>query len=185
MGQRLLDQHIDRLVVHHVAALVENAVLTMDGEGIECHVGDDPQLREALTQGAGGALGDAVRVVGFGAVEGLLLQRGHREQRQRRNAQCDQLLGFLQQQVDGQALDARHRRHALALVLAVEDEHREDQVAHRQHVLAHQAPGKLIAAVATQAGEGEGAFGGNETHGALQGPAIRLSLTVIKWNYDR
>ncbi len=71
MGQGLTDQCVDGDVVLHVAFFVENAVLTVGGERIERDVGDHAQLREALTQGAGGALGDAFGVPGFGGVEGF------------------------------------------------------------------------------------------------------------------
>ena len=77
---------------------------------------------------------------------------------------ADQLLGFLQQQVDGQALDTRHRGNGFAAVLAVENEYRQDQVIHAQAMLAHQAPGKLVAPVAAQAGGGEQAIGRRNAH---------------------
>ncbi|MNF90152.1 hypothetical protein D3C84_727060 [compost metagenome] len=142
----------------------------MGGEGVQGHVADHPQLREAVTQGADGPLGDAVRVPRFGAVEGLLLQRRHREQCQRRNAQCHPGFGFLEQQVDGQALDAGHRGYGFAAVLAVQHEHRKDQVVDGQDVLAHQAAGEIVTAVAAQAGGGEQAIGGGKAHSRLQGP---------------
>jgi len=170
MRQRLPDQRIDGDVVLHVAVGIQDAVLAVGGERIERYVGDDPQFREALTQRAGGVLGNAVRVPGFGGVERLLLQRRHREQRQRRDAQRHQLLGFLEQQVDGQALHAGHRRHRLATVLAIKDEHRQDQVVHRQHVLAYQATGKVVATIAPQASGRKQAIGRNETHGRTPGP---------------
>ncbi|MNC19631.1 hypothetical protein D3C75_675660 [compost metagenome] len=168
MGQRLLDQRIDGDVVLHVAAIVEDAVLAVGGERVEGHVGDDAQLRKARTQGAGGALGQAVRIPGLLGEQRLLLQRGDREQRQRRNAQRNALGRLLEQQVDGQALDPRHRRHRLATVLALQHEHRQDQIVGGQHVLAHQTAGELVATIAAQAGGGEQAIGGGKAHGALQ-----------------
>ena len=167
MGERLLDPRSDGDVVLYVAVVVEDAVLAVSGERIEGDVGDDAQLREASTQRARGTLGNTVRIPGFGGIQGFLLQRRHREQRQCRNAQRHQLLGLLEQQVDGQPLDAGHRRHGFATVLAIEHEHREDQVIDRQHVLAHQTAGKLVATVAAQAGGGEQAAGRNETHNGL------------------
>ncbi|EJH67592.1 hypothetical protein VCHE45_3887, partial [Vibrio cholerae HE-45] len=40
MRQRLLDQRIDGDVVLHVAGFVEDAVLTVGGEGVEGHIAD-------------------------------------------------------------------------------------------------------------------------------------------------
>ncbi len=68
MGERLPDQRIDSHVVLHVTVIVEDAVLTVSGEGIERDVGDDPKLRETRAQGAGGALGDAIGIPGLGRV---------------------------------------------------------------------------------------------------------------------
>ncbi len=167
VGQRLADQRVDSDIVLHVSVVVENAVLAVRGERIESYVGDDPQLRETRAQGASGALGDALRVPGFGRIEGLLLQRCHRKQRQRRNAQRHQLFGLLEQQVDGQALHSRHRRHRLAAVLAVEHEHRQDQVIDGQHIFAHQTAGKIVTTIATQTSSGEQPAGRNETHDGL------------------
>jgi hypothetical protein len=81
-------------------------------------------------------------------------RRRHREQRQRRNAQFDPFRRLFQQQIDGQALDARHRGHRFATVLTVQHEHRQDQVIDGQHVFTNQATRKIITAVATQAGGG-------------------------------
>lgn len=170
VGQRLPYQHVDADVVEDVAIVIQDAVLAMGGERVERHVGDDAQLRKALAQGAGGALGDAFRVVCLGGVQGLLLHRGHREQRQRRNAQGHPLFRLDQQLVDGQALDAGHRRNAFTLVDPIKDEHRQDQVVDGEDILADQAAGEVIAAIAPQAGVGIGAVGGSEAHGFTPGP---------------
>ena len=185
MRQRLLDQRIDGDVVLHIAGFVEDAVLTVSGERVEGHVTDHPEFGEFRPQGADRALGDTVRVPGFRPIEGLLLQRGDREQCQRRNTQLDPMLGFLEQQVDGQTLDARHRRHGFAAVFAVEDEHRQDQIIDAQAMLTHQAAGEVITTVATQTGGREQTVGGGNAHGRLQSPHGRASVTVISGHYDQ
>jgi hypothetical protein len=167
VGQGLTDQRIDRDVVLHIAMFVENAVLAMSGEGVQRNVSDDAELRESLTQGPGGALGDALGIPGFRRIEGFLLQRSDRKQRQRRNAQRDQFSGLFQQQIDGKTLHAGHRRHLLAAIFAVENKHGQDQVIHAQSMLAYQSAGKIITTIATQPSGGEQAIGRNETHNEL------------------
>ncbi|MCY1541600.1 hypothetical protein D9M68_773010 [compost metagenome] len=87
----------------------------------------------------------------------------------------------MQQQVDGQTLDARHGGDCLAAVVTVQDEHRQDQVVDAQAILAYQATGEIVAAIAAQAGGGKQAM----THGRLQSPHIRASVTVISGHYDQ
>ena len=41
-------QHLDGVVVEDVAGVVEQAVLAVAGEGVERHVGQQAELREAL-----------------------------------------------------------------------------------------------------------------------------------------
>src|SRR5207253_7503073 len=84
-------QRIDGDVVLHVAFFVEDTVLSVGGERVQRHVGDYTQLREVLTQRTGRTLSDAIRVPGFGGVEGFELRWRYREQCQRRNPQLDPL----------------------------------------------------------------------------------------------
>ncbi|MNQ57460.1 hypothetical protein D3C85_716180 [compost metagenome] len=73
----------------------------MGGEGIQRHVRNDTQLREAGLEGTGGPLGQPVRVIGLFRQQALLLQRGHREQGDGGYTEGHQLFGFRQQQIDG------------------------------------------------------------------------------------
>ncbi|MNI72234.1 hypothetical protein D3C73_1281620 [compost metagenome] len=164
------DQCVDGDVVLHIAFFVENAVLTVRGERVQRDVGDHTQLRELRAQGTGGALGDAFRVPGFGGVQRLELCRGHREQRQCGNAQLDPLGRFFQQQIDGQALDARHRCHRFTTVLTVQHKYRQDQVVDGQHVFTDQTTRKIVTTVAAQAGCWEQTVGGGKAHGRLLSP---------------
>ncbi len=52
MAQGLLHQSLHRGVVGHVSCLVEQAVLTMTGVGIQSHVGNHPHVRHGLTKRA-------------------------------------------------------------------------------------------------------------------------------------
>ena len=84
------------------------------------------------------------------------LQRGidHRKQCQRGDAQIDGALGGLQQDIERLPLDARHRRNLLAAPIAFENENRVNKVVDREHRLAHQATGKIIAPHPAHAGFG-------------------------------
>ncbi|MNH12251.1 hypothetical protein D3C79_717870 [compost metagenome] len=156
----------------------------MGREWVQGNVGDHPQFREPLTQSTGGTLGDTVGVPGFGAIQGLLLHRGHREQGQGRNPEVYPLLRSFQQQVDGQTLDARHRGDFFAAVFAIEDKHREDQVIDSQNIFANQTTGKVVTTVATQTGGRKQTVSGGKAHGRLLSPRRRASATVISGHYD-
>ncbi|MOA00165.1 hypothetical protein D3C78_1195130 [compost metagenome] len=184
VGQGLPDQCVDGDVVLHVAFFIKNAVLAVGGERIQGHVGDHAQLRELRTQRAGGALGDALRVPGLFSIQRLEFRRRHREQRQRRDPQFDPLGRLFQQQVDGQAFDARHRSHRFATVFTVKNEHRQDQVIDGQDVFTDQTTREVVTTIAAQAGCREQTVGGGKAHGRLLSPRLRASVTVISGHYD-
>ena len=159
MAERLLDQHGQCLVVEHVASAVDEAVLTVDGVGIERHVGDDAELREFLLQRPHHARHEAFGVVRLFGELGLERLVDHREQGQCRHAELHRTLGRLQQQVEALALDAGHGTDFLDALLAIEHEHRVDEIIGGQRVLAHQAAGEVVAAHAAHAGAREVASG--------------------------
>jgi hypothetical protein len=171
MGQRLLDQCVDGDVVLYITLFIQDAILPVGGERVQRHVGDHPKLGETLAQGAGCALGNAFRVPGLGGVQGLEPGRRDREQRQRRDPQFNPLRRLFEQQINGQALDTRHRRHRFPAIFAIEHKHRQDQIIHRQYVFTDQAARKIITTVAAQAGSGKQALGGGKAHGRLLSPA--------------
>ncbi|MNT37004.1 hypothetical protein D3C72_1731190 [compost metagenome] len=184
MGQRLTDQCVDGDVVLYVAFFVENAVLAVGGEWVEGNVGDHPKLRETLTQGACGALGDAVRVPGLRAIQGFFLGWCHREQSQGWNTQVHPLLRSFQQQVDAQTLDAWHRGDFFTAIFAIEHKYRQDQIIDSQNVFTHQTTGKIVTTVATQTGGRKQTVSGGKAHGRLLSPRRRASATVISGHYD-
>ena len=143
----------------------------MGGKRVQRHVSNHPKLRETLAQGAGRTLGNAFGVPGLGGVQGLEPGGCDREQRQRRDPQFNPLRRLLQQQINGQTLDTRHRRHRLPTIFTVEHKHRQDQIIHRQDVFTHQTTGKIITTVAAQTGSGKQALGGGKAHGRLLSPA--------------
>jgi hypothetical protein len=108
------------------------------GEGVQRHVGEQAQFREALLQFAHGARHQAFGVHGLAAVGRLLGRIDHREQCHHRHAQLEAVFSHGEQAVDAAALHARHAGHVLFLALPV-NEHRQDQVFRRQARLATSA----------------------------------------------
>ena len=92
--------------------------------------------------------------------------------------------------VDRQALDAGHRRHRLAHLVAVDEEDRPDQVVDRQRRFAHQPPRPVGAAVAPHAAPAEDRVHvglvrrvGGEKRGAFAGPCAAIALMLIGANH--
>ncbi len=153
----LLDQDLGGDVVQHIAFVIDDAVLTVGGERIERHVGDDPQLREAGLEGARCPLGQSVRVVGLFRHQALALQRGHREQGDSGHTQLHQLGSLDQQQIDGETLHPRHGGNGFPTVLPLQHEHRIDEIVDGQYVLAHQTTAEIMFAQTAQAAARKGA----------------------------
>jgi hypothetical protein len=125
-----------------------------------------PSSGKAAFQGGDGARHQAVGVERLFGAERFEAGIDHREQRQRRDAELDAVLGHRQQQVDADPLDPRHRRHGFALALPVQNEHRIYKVIRRKCVLTHQAPGEVVATHTTHTRGGE--TGKRQAHEALQ-----------------
>jgi hypothetical protein len=94
--------------------------------------------------------------------------------RDHRHAQLHALLGQAHQAVDRQALHAGHAGHVLHAVVAVVHEHRQDQVAGMQVVLAHQGAGEGVAAQAARAAGRKGGQGG-------QGHGVNAPGSMCLW----
>ncbi len=155
LRQRLLHQHGHGGLVHDVAGVVEQTVLAVRGVGVERHIGEHAELWKRRFEGAHRSGHQSVGVGGLDAVGRLEVGIDHGKQREHRNAQFHAFLGHRQQQIDTQTLHAGHRRHALALVLAIEDEHRVDQIVRCQSVLAHQTAAEVVTAQPPHAGAGK------------------------------
>ncbi len=152
---RLARQHGDGGVVDDVAGLVEQAVLAVRGERVQRDVRHHAQLGEMLLQRAHGTRDQSVGVERLGAVGRLQVRLDGRKQRQGRHSQGDAFLGHGQQPVDGHALHAGHAGDVLHLVLAVDHEHREDEVPGAEPVLAHQFAAEGVAAHPARAAGGK------------------------------
>ena len=159
-----------RLVVDDLAA-AHQAVVAVAGVGIERHVEQHADVEAGLADGARGPADEVVGIVRLAAVVGAQLRVGVGKQRHGRNAQRDGLLGCGHREVDAQAIDARHGRHRHALVAALDDEDRPDQIGGRQRVLGHQPSRPAGLAVAPHAYGGE-TSGRRQRWGSTAGPAV-------------
>ncbi len=138
LGQRLLHQHRDRLVVED-AAVLDQPVMAVAGEGIERDVAEHADVGNSFLIAR---TAWQTRLSGIERFRALLVAQrrlGEGEQRDARDVQLGGALGIAHDLVDGEPIHARHRGHRRAGVAAVHHEHRPDQVVGGQHVLAHQA----------------------------------------------
>ncbi len=126
--QGLAHQYFHGLIVEDVAGFIQDAVLAVAGVGIQCHVGHHAQLGEFLLQRADHAGDQAVGVEGFFAVGRFQAGINRGEQRQEGDLQLHAFLGHGQQQIQTQAVHARHGRHGLTAVAASVHKHRVDEV---------------------------------------------------------
>jgi len=122
------------------------------GVGVEGHVGNHAKARLGRLDGAHGALHQAIRVPGFVGTVALAGCIDDREQCDRRYPQFNEFLCLFEQQVDADTLDIGHRFDRFAALLAVEYEHRVNEIAGVKAMLTHQAPGKVVTAHAPFAG---------------------------------
>ena len=128
MRARLAHQGFDREVVLDVAGVVDQTVLTVRRERIESHIGDDAEARKLLFDRPHRLLGNAVGIPGFARVQRLFFSAGTTGNSaiagiRSRTKRC----AFAQQFVDREPLDAGHRGDRLALLGALDHEHRINQ----------------------------------------------------------
>ena len=155
LGQGLLHQHFHCGVIHDVAGVVQQTILTMTGERVECHIGHHAQFRKMLLQTFDHARHQTFGVGGFTTVRRFQRRVNHWKQGHHRNAQLDAFFGDRQQQIEAEPFNAGHRGHRFTLFLAIQHKHRVNQVIHAQGVFAHQAAGEVVAGQAAQACMGE------------------------------
>ena len=154
-----LVEHGDRFVVEDFA-VAHQPVMAVAGEGIERDVGEQADLRHCLLDGAQRAADQIVRVERLAAGLVAQLRIGVGEQRQAGDGQLGGAFGLAHRLVDGQPLDAGHRRHRRPRIVPVHDEQRPDQVVGGELVLAHHAAHPFAAPVAARADGKVEAFAG-------------------------
>ena len=128
MGKRLFNENIHGFVVKDIAAFIDQPVLAMAGEGVQRHVGDDPEFGQLALQFTYRTLRQSIRVVCLGGIVTLGGRRRDREQCHGGHPQRMQFSGFLQQQVDTEAFHTGHGIDSFALVISFEHKQRADQV---------------------------------------------------------
>ena len=166
MTQRLFDEGGDGGVVQDVASFVGDAVLAVDGVGVQRDVGHHAQFGVGGFDRAHRARDEAVRVVSGGGVRAFVFGTDDGKRRYRRNAERDQLRAFGEQQIDGKAVHAGHGWHRLALAFALTDKDGQDEIGGAQGGFAHQAAGEIVLAVAAFARQRERLRG--QVHGGVR-----------------
>ena len=149
--QRLLHQHLDRLVVDDLVA-AHQAVMAVAGVGIERDVAQDADVGHFLLDGADRLADQIVGIERFAAALVAQLRIGVGEQRDAGDVELGRAHRLAHRLIDREPLDARHRGDRHARIRAVDDEQRPDQVVGGEHVLAHHAPRPFGLAVAPHAG---------------------------------
>ncbi len=154
LDQRLADQDFHALVIGDLVA-DEDAVMAMRGVGIERDVADDADIGHGGLDGADGA---ADQIVGVDRLGGRVVAQRHvgiGKQRDGRDARLAASSAAATTRSIGQPLHARHRRDRHALVLALDDEERPDEIGGGEVVLADQAPRPFALPWPAQAGRRE------------------------------
>ena len=134
----LLDQRLDRFVVQDLA-VADDAVVTVAVEGVKGDVCHDADVGHGLLDGRGRAANEVAWVVGLARIGRLRLGIGLGEDRDGGDAEIACFLGSLDEKIDRETVNARHRLDRRARLAALLDEHRPDQVVYRELVLGDQA----------------------------------------------
>jgi hypothetical protein len=82
---RLLRQHFDSLVVHHITVVVNQTVLTVTGVGIERDVGHHAEFREGFLDCGNYTGHETVSVVGLFRTQTFQRRIDHRKNRHHGN----------------------------------------------------------------------------------------------------
>ena len=156
--ERLLHQQLDRLVVEDVPVGgrigIDQAILPVAREGVECHVRHDAERGEFTLERTHHPGHQAFGVERLAPVRRLERRIDHRKHGHYRNAQLDTLPGHRQQQVQAQPIDARHGRDGLAPLAAIHHEYRIDEVMRAEAIFTHEVARKAVAAQTSWAAYG-------------------------------
>ena len=150
LDQRLPAQHLDGLVVDHIA-VANQPVLAVRGEGVEGGVAQNAEVGMGVLDGPHCAAHQIVGINRLVAVGGAQRPGDRGKHGDRGDAGAGGLAGGRDQTRDRHPVDPRHRRHRLDPVLVVMDEQRPDQIVDREPALRDQAARPVVAAVAAQA----------------------------------
>ena len=149
-------------------------VVAMAGVGIERDVEDDADVEARRLDGARRAAHEVLGIEGLARVLGAQLGLGVGKERDRRDAERSRLLRGGDDVVDREALDARHGGDRHALVAALDDEERPDQVVDAEPVLGDEAARPARAPRAPQAHAGKG------RRGRVRRCSSRAGVSVVR-----
>jgi len=165
VDEGLLGQPLKAGVIEN-AAVLDHAVVPVVGVAVQGHVGDHADLRRRVLDGLD-AVGDQAVGVGRARADRILDRAIHiRKQRDSGDAEIARLDGGGGGGFRRQAEDAGHGGDRDAVLGAVMDDQRPDQVGRGQHRLGDQPSHPRTAAQAPGAGVGEGGGGERLGHGA-------------------
>ena len=123
----LAHQRLERLVVGDLGA-AHQAVVSVVRVGIERDVKHDADVEAGVFDGARRPADEIVRIERLARVFGAQLRLGVGKERDGRDAELQPPARRLRRFVDGEPLDAGHGGDRHALLLALDDEQRPDQV---------------------------------------------------------
>ena len=106
--ERLATQRIDRYVVDHVASVIDDAVLTVTGVGIQCCIRHDPELRDSFLHGSDSPWNQAFGIPGLLTAGRTQVGSQIRKECDHGNPQLFCAAGLSHQKIDGQPLNAWH-----------------------------------------------------------------------------
>lgn len=136
-----------------------DAVLSVGIERIKRNIGDDTQIGAGILDRLDRTANHIVRVVSLARILGFQACLDIGKQRQGRNAKLFGMFGSLNQNIDRLAFDTGHGRDRGALVFAVNDKYRQDQIMGGQSGFRDHAARPVGHAVTALPGAGKGAIG--------------------------
>src|SRR3984885_5530977 len=161
------------------SAFAHQAVVAVAGVRVERDVGDEAKLGKLALDRTAGAADEVSFIEGLAPLRVLERNFGVGEERDRRDVQLNRPLSLAHGLFDGQPVDAWHRGYRNALLLAVDQKQRPDEVARRQHMLGDQPPRPFRLAVAARAvGEVE-AMGRGDAGGFIHGDLGAFANIII------
>ena len=133
--------------------------MAVTGVRIERHVAHETKIGNAFLDGAHRLADEVLRIERFAPVRPFQLLIRVRKESDDWNAETGRFLRGFDRKIDGKPLHPGHRRHRLALVLAVDQEDRPDEVVRAQRALGHQTPRPIVASQPPHAQGREGGSG--------------------------
>ena len=150
LDDRLLSEHVDGLVIDHVA-VADKPVLTVGRVRIERDIADDAdRIPVGLLEGAHSPADEVVRIERFFAARRFLLSGRRGKEGHGRDAQLPRFSDRFHEQVDRQPIDAWHRRDWRPRAATLFDEYRPNQIVDRQLLFPDKSPRPIVSPITPQ-----------------------------------